>query len=218
MTLDGGSPCADAGHLFCDDFDDGPLGARWVFQEATGGPLSLDTAAFVSPPKSFRVELMPSAGVKSSLLHQDINIPGKTHAVLEFDLRVDRVGTQTYKEIDYGALAFAPPPPNMKSQGLAIVDTPGSIRFQYYRERSGGGYDYDNKPLALPIGTWAHVVLAVHMTGPTGVISINSVEMGSFPLQTSTLTAASFEMGSTWMEGNTTSNTIHVDNVTFDAN
>jgi hypothetical protein len=53
---------------FCDDFDDGPLGARWVKQEADGGELAL-SPGHVSPPHALRATLRAAdAGARRTAL------------------------------------------------------------------------------------------------------------------------------------------------------
>ena len=82
------SPCASA-HAFCDDFDQGALGARWDDRNVTGGPLDVDDASFRSPPFAFRARSPAQAAARSVVLYKKLPDPsaGKLRCELDVLLR-----------------------------------------------------------------------------------------------------------------------------------
>jgi hypothetical protein len=55
----GGAPASCEPPDFCDDFDDGTLGATWSGATSDLGTLTLSTATVVSPPNAFRASVEP---------------------------------------------------------------------------------------------------------------------------------------------------------------
>jgi hypothetical protein len=99
-------PCTQT---FCDDFDDGSLGARWDTPPPAGSGLSLDSANWESPPRSLVVQCgmnRPCGLVKT--------LSGASHVRLDLDVRLGTppegalslfrlkpVGGDTYVEIEF---------------------------------------------------------------------------------------------------------------------
>jgi len=61
-ATDGGAADSDGCAGFCDDFDDGALGARWSRVAVSGGSIETDTTTFRSAPRALRSRV--NAGVR----------------------------------------------------------------------------------------------------------------------------------------------------------
>lgn len=109
--LDGGK-CPDG--AFCDDFDEGELGARWSNIAHQGARrMALDPTAPLSPPNVFRVEIPGDAGPRlvEGMLELDLPVPkelrcsfavrneralGSSRNVDLFHLRLEAPGYEAY--------------------------------------------------------------------------------------------------------------------------
>lgn len=84
---DGGSSDGGCGAWFCDSFDEGTLGARWELVQSGAGPLTLDTAASLSAPRSLLASVVGGPPYRSSFLGK--KVPAFSHVWIEVQIRVD---------------------------------------------------------------------------------------------------------------------------------
>ena len=141
---DATSPCRvpTANRLFCDDFDEGALGATWDRGALPHG--SLDPTS-VSPPRSLRIQFQDPPDPVVETLEKDLDVSSTANIHIEFDLRIDTVAPV------YPVALYCGP------DGYAIVLNLDG----YVNEQAGptpyGGYKFGT----FPVGTWKHVRLGI---------------------------------------------------------
>jgi hypothetical protein len=148
---DARTPCPDGG--FCDDFDNGPLGARWSNENQDRGTISL-VADAVTPPSSFRTDITVANFAGSTSLVKTIS-PGPRKVRCELDVKL-LSGAPSAGEVDL--IDFI-----MRTAGnhhvyFAAFD--GTFAVAEFAPGQDGGADLDrvsNVP-PLPTGKWVHVV------------------------------------------------------------
>ncbi len=167
----GGYTGGDAGHAcdggycaclvpkptFCDDFDEGSLGALWDGTPscATGSSLAADSDASRSPPSSLLVSF-PFVGATGAECYLATNLDGPfAEARLEFDL----LAPDGFTNDQIAAFQLA----SGYSIGLAI----SADQVSSFEEPSGSNGSDVVLGLAVPAtATWSHVTIIVHPSDP----------------------------------------------------
>lgn len=84
-TIDGAAPCPSG--WFCDDFDQGPLGATWSAVATLDGTLTLETGG-LSTPNFVRMDLLAPKGASRHAYLEKTFTLAPTRAVCSFAVRV----------------------------------------------------------------------------------------------------------------------------------
>lgn len=177
---------------FCDDFDDGPLGARWSTIDTFDGVLALSDAS-VSAPNGLRMELAAPAGAerRAALVKNFAVSAAPTRVVCSVSLRLTtRIGGTgddlELFEIDQQGATY-------DTVFIKVSATQTFLR----EEHTGGdgGFASQTKALAtnaggIPDGTWTRVVLDVNGATKSATLSITPEGGSTTPLVMSSLTLA----------------------------
>lgn len=166
------APCPDSS--FCDDFDQGALGARWSAIQQLDGVLTLEEGG-LSAPNRLRMDLLaPKGGTRRAGLQKLIPIPsGITRVVCTMSLRVDVRPTATSD--DYQILEVTQRDGARTSTYVKIGPTQTMLIES--RPTADGGTATSTKTLAttaggVPTGSWAKITLDVNTTTKTSTLSI----------------------------------------------
>jgi hypothetical protein len=162
---DAGPDVGCPGHpaaIFCDNFDDGPLGARWSSKSVTNGTLTLSTAQAQSSPYSLLATVDPSDGGATGssaalLLEVGSAFP---HVRSTYDVYIDKVGARS------AALGSVYVNNGVNHYGVyLIMRSDGGVAVQEDGILPDGGDlspDYYLNP-AIPRQSWTRVVLDVEL-------------------------------------------------------
>jgi hypothetical protein len=149
-----GSPALDAGrddsgdaaksscgavHVFCDDFDQGTLGATWDLLLMGAGPITLDTMLSTSPPRSMRVGVIGAAGDRDSSLKKKVTGGPTFHASADFR----HEGTGSTGDVDVITVALDPPPAPFVMYAVTAFMASGQLMGQVKVLRNDGGPEVD---------------------------------------------------------------------------
>jgi hypothetical protein len=190
-----GSWCADSappGLFLCDDFDEGPLGARW---QATSFPFPVDGFSSVasSPPRSFAltfpaIATMPCSTCESEVLSSTTG--PASHVTLAFDVQVTAYPLQADGGGDGSfyivALTQGPGRPR-SSVGLQI--RPGYVEVDeqlFYGIDAGATPPIYNSGPSIPIPsapTWSRIVLDCQLSAqaPTVTLALGTADSAASP-------------------------------------
>jgi hypothetical protein len=150
-------PCA-AAHFFCDDFDDGGLGARWdTVRVDPESVLELATDASVSAPRSLHVKIPVTSAPLTAALDLDRPVvPAHRAVTLRFALKMDTYGhptaqvflihVRTTTKDDY-ELAY-------------ITEEIGAIITEYGTFADGGGVFNQYQFPSTPLAQWSQVEMS----------------------------------------------------------
>jgi hypothetical protein len=189
--LDGSSACATP-HTFCDDFDDGGLGARWDLQRNVQGSLGLDTTVFVSPSRSLRVVADPS------------DASGPAYDVV---LRKNFSGAFSGIHCEFDVMTDSATPPQTGSGFGINVSGSGTNYFMVWNVDQARLYEEHDPantfhPITLPkAGQWTRIAvdLAVGTDAGPGQLTLwyDGKQVASFPSlgQPSDISGVSFDLG-----------------------
>lgn len=208
--------------LFCDDFDDGPLGSRWTGATLqVAGAATLSPANYRSPPYGLDIAcpaLMPSTFLLEVLTE---SIPAASRVTLAFDLDPlmfpdDGHGGPLY----LATLTQGPGTPRSAIQfraGTTLTDLQEQVVLESGAIKTGTG-QWESATL-VPVGTWTHVEMAVDFTASpaAAALRLNGQTVATGSLDSSwTRAAATVELGDWYIP---TEAAFHVayDNVTIDA-
>lgn len=190
-SLDGSSACATP-HTFCDDFDDGGLGARWDLQRNTQGSLALDTTTSVSPARSLRVVADPS------------DASGADYDIV---LRKTFSGAFSGIHCEVDVLTDSATPPQTGSGFGINVSGSGTDYLVVWdldeaRLLEEQGPAVTSHPIALPkSGQWTRIAVELAADTDAGpgqlTLSYDGKQVASFPSlgQPSNASAVSFDLG-----------------------
>jgi hypothetical protein len=179
-----GEGLADAGwcsthpHTFCDDFDETPLGALWDKTSMAHGSLTLDPAAYVSPPLSLSA-VAYDAGPNSAGGPQLVKTLGngtlaqKVHC--EADVRLDQVTTTTGGALTIFYMSLAGTGPDVQDAWVRLNVNAKASFFEFHTQFADGGGAPSTLPLdALTIAEWGHFTVEVQFpSGAGGSVSVS---------------------------------------------
>jgi hypothetical protein len=168
---DSGLPTADATadvdagcrHDLCEDFEEHPLGASpWTGESVTtGGSLTLDPDASVSPPYSLRASLNSNVGLAEARLAWRVGRAVRGVSC-SFWMRVDQAGVNDFEAL---RVLFEDTP------GTGVTDYNVSIHLGPPRViESSGGLLNAGYPFAAPdTGLWREYKLTVSLSPPSQI-------------------------------------------------
>jgi hypothetical protein len=155
---------------YCDDFDQGDLGATWdFFQQAPPGAATLDQAVFVSPPQSFGVVTKKLTGPDFGTILLRKTIPGPaSRARLAFQLWADAPqpsGTLAVATLDLSTDHLFT---------LYLRDDDPSAPGPTLTEQPPGGAPAVRHPFATlpPLGAWTQVAIDLDAAGGSATLTI----------------------------------------------
>jgi len=207
------SPCA-VKHTFCDDFDDGGLGATWDnTNNGAGGTLSQTTNA-VSAPYAFQAQVPGGGGHPWASLEK--SFPASSHVHFECDMMI--VGAQsTNMEIDYFDFAFKP---SGYSYGDFNIerDNPGGTVEEISQATTADASTYNDDTITEELTTWKHLVVDIDFTKNTFTVAVDGATIDAMSMKPVLASAAAtLGIGVTYVGGLTTGPwSVLVDNVVVD--
>jgi hypothetical protein len=187
-AVDGSDACAEANVLFCDDFDQGPLGARWTETRDASGTPRLD-GTNVSPPSSalFTVANSGSTPEDSLLLR---SLPPTNGLVVDCDLMI--ATRDNTAELGLIVVGLIPDPPGLEYYTVGIHQAEsGQFLLTSFAQDStthqyvpNGAYEV----FTADFSSFRHVTLDVTWGGSAPNVAVVSVD--GVPLATHSLFAA----------------------------
>jgi hypothetical protein len=173
--------CAATDAAFCDDFDDGDLGATWSSRTVDDASAqSKDTAQTRSPPASFLVAVAPRSGGVESYFEKDV-AKSTERAVWAFDVRIDTTSLDTLR-----VATFRQPGVPAKVRVVLTGAAPQRWGLMEVLENAGeGGADVVRttaSTVAFTTGTWHAVSLTVDIKGRTTQLSVDGTRIVSTTL------------------------------------
>ncbi len=206
--------------LLCDDFDDTsvPPSARWSSISTAAGSFDFDDTTFVSPGRSLRLRLSPSADSQRSSLAKDIDLPTGDFRV-SFDVRVDLPPSGSFDELCPMEILFQPLPPGVREQNLYLCLLGNTYGFDAFRSFTDGGNSNTNGPVGGALGVFNRVILTVR--GSSASFTASLAVGGGAPL-THTLpwerpTKMALKLGAPYTAAAKIAGTLRFDNVLVEA-
>jgi hypothetical protein len=206
------SPCT-VKHTFCDDFDDGSIGAAWdKVANGVGGTVSQSTNA-VSPPFAFQAQVPAGPGHPYAALEKDF--PAAQHIHFEFDMII--IGSQaTDIEIDYFDFSFQP-------SGYIYGDfnlerrNPGGTSEEGSQTTLDASTKYNDDDLTEELTSWKHVVIDLDFGKSTYTVVVDGTTIDAMSMNPPLASAqGTFSIGATYTGALTSQWTIITDNVVVD--
>jgi hypothetical protein len=190
------TPASDAGRAcdasFCDDFDEGVLGARWTGLQQNGGSLSLDPGAAVSAPRSLLVRLPLGPTNRGVSLAKEFPRAGGLRCALS--LRVD-APTAASSHVYYAQIRILSPDVSLRV--LALGTRPGSSVFEDFTAFPDGGERSNVQQLApIAAGQWVRV--EIETTYSTARVVVDGVPAVAVNIPPSTGTTVAFDLGAAY--------------------
>jgi hypothetical protein len=176
---DGASPCSSQ-HVFCDDFDDGGLGATWDDKYETVGPLSLSTAFAVSQPRSLFASAPGTASGDESALGKKLPVANHTH--VELDVYVTSPTNVTNTEVDLVDLILTPLPLGTAQANFNLQRYEFTSQIEQYVLLSDGGSPGDIVPFNESFSSWRHVTLDVDFVGQKFSATVDGKSVASISM------------------------------------
>jgi hypothetical protein len=150
---DGAPRSCDA--TFCDDFDNGPLGATWTATDtAKGGELTLVPQAF-SPPNALRMFIPDTSGTRTARLAKAFPTPKRVRCDVELFITKPPVANQNVQVLGFNAPTDAE---GFYAVFLKIEDASG-----YLAEEVTGSPDRVLDLPPFPVGSWVHFAMDVDL-------------------------------------------------------
>ena len=204
------SPCTSP-HTFCDDFDDGSLGATWDKTVNTGGSLSQSKNA-ISPPYS--LQATAQAGGAYVLLQKFL--PSANHIHYECDLMLAPGTDDGGFEVDYFDLASKPTGYVSADLNLERLNSAGDIEeFGHLSTMDAGTYKDDK--IAEQFGTWKHLTVDIDYTKGSLAMAVDGTTIDTMAMVPQLPAAqATLSVGITYTSGIKSVWTLYVDNVVVD--
>ncbi|MBX3210029.1 MAG: hypothetical protein KF764_33675 [Labilithrix sp.] len=163
---DAAPSCATA--TFCDDFDDGPLGAKWTTVDAVFGELTLVDGG-VSPPNALRIDLYArDAGIaRRAHLARDFTFPRQLHCSMHVSVPV------LASDTDVELLTFTANSGSLSAYTFFLKATRAELTaHEQLKETSSSSTTRKDIPLEnVPRGRWIHV--GVDVDFPAGKLTLD---------------------------------------------
>lgn len=208
------SPCVGTS-LFCDDFDrDAALDARWTVRTAAG-PVELDEALAVSPPRAVKVQIVPGAGNRNSGIERAIDVSGNVRVTA--DVRVD-FANGSFGEIDPLIVGVGPSAAGVDYQVFAIAIYPDRVQFEAYRSYVDGANYVSSEPVGARDGVFHKISIAFRSssTSTAATLAIDGVDVSTRTLETEAPRTLYLQLGAPYTNAADMAATIRVDNVVVD--
>jgi hypothetical protein len=159
--------CPDAS-IVCDDFDDGPLGAKWTAVTIQNGTLAIDDAASFSPPNSLLVTLPDNPGRLTRYNRLEKSITGLSSIDCRFEVRLDATDSTSSSDVALLGLILSPAGytnyqviVDLQAQGLFLEQDTDT-------GKDGGSLSHYDNLTAFSSGVWTNV----HITTDLGTIQV----------------------------------------------
>lgn len=186
----------------CLDFDGEPPFGAWVPKTNMGGQVEPSSSVFRSSPRSGRFSR--SAGNDAAMMALGLELGGPSapsEVVLAADVYVDARDTSQEMDIMLVSLPFG-----ADTYEVQLSTADGAFQIEEWRFPSSGNdpsHNFDVLPQALPLATWLHVQLTVHLGAPSvASLVVDRVAVSSFPLTPPAgLGSPSVEIGDTYLLG-----------------
>jgi hypothetical protein len=206
------SPCA-VQHTFCDDFDDGSLGATWdKTNNGAGGTLSQSTNA-VSPPYAFQAQVPGGAGQPYALLQKYLSAGQHVH--YECDIII--IGAQSTKmELDYFDFAFKPSGYTTGNFNLERLNPGGAVE-QISRATTADADTYNDDTIGEELTSWKHLVVDIDFAKSTFTLAVDGATVDAMSMKPPLASAQStLGVGITYTGGLQSAWSVLIDNVVVD--
>ena len=207
------SPCAQQ-HTFCDDFDDGGLGATWDYTNNGGGGTLSQTTNAVSAPYALLTQVPGGGGHPYASLEK--KLAASAHVHFECDMMI--MGSQsTNMEIDYFDFAFKPSGYSYGDFNLER-NNPGGTSEEISQATTADASTYNDDSLTEELTTWKHLVVDIDYTKSTFSVAVDGATIDAMSMKPPLASAAaSLGIGVTYAGGLTTGPwSVLVDNVVID--
>jgi hypothetical protein len=206
------SPCA-VQHTFCDDFDDGSLGARWDKTDNGGGGTLSQSSNAVTPPFSFQAQVPGGSNHPYALLQKFLD--ASQHIHYECDIMI--IGSQsTSFELDYYDLAFKPAGYTYGNFNLERLN-PGGTSEEIAMANGADADTYNDDNLTEEFTTWKHLVADVDFGKSTFTLIVDGATIDAMSMKPPLASAPStLGVGLTYSAGLTATWTVLIDNVVID--
>lgn len=205
------SPCA-VKHTFCDDFDDGGLGATWDNIENGGGGTLSQSSNAVSPPFAFQAQV-PSGGHPYAILQKYLPASQKLH--FECDLMI--IGAQaTNLEIDYFDWSSKPTGYSYGNFNLERLNPGGTVE-EISQATTADASSYHDDSIAEEFTSWKHLVVDIDFVKATFTMSVDGATVDAMSMTPPFASAqATLGIGITYTGGLTAQWSVLTDNVVVD--
>jgi hypothetical protein len=205
------SPCTQS-HTFCDDFDDGSLGATWDKIDNAGGTLAQSTNA-ASPPYAFEARV-PAGGHPSVVLEK--YLPAANHVHYECDMIILGAQDAGSMEVDYFDFSFAPTGYSYGDFNMERLDLAGDIE-QISQPNGADASAYQDDPISETFPAWKHLVIDIDFTKATFAATVDGVTIDTMTMKPPfTSSSSTLSVGVTYSGGLQTQWSVLVDNVVID--
>jgi len=206
------SPCSQP-HTFCDDFDDGSLGATWDKSDNTGGGILSQSTNAVSPPYAFQAQVPGGGGHPDAILQE--YLAAAQHVHYECDIVI--MGSQsTNMEIDYFDFAFQPAGYSYGNFNLEQLN-PGATLEEISRPTGADASAYNDDNFNLVLSSWKHVVVDIDFAKSTFTLAVDGVTIDAMSMKPVLASSVStLGVGVTYSGGLTAPWTVLIDNVVVD--
>ncbi len=191
VTNDAGPPGSDAGApdarscpdgSFCDDFDDGPVGAKWGTKQEIDGLLSLVDAG-VSKPNALQMEFLPPTTTeRRAYLAKSFSLTAHTHVVCS--VRVNPLVRTTGSGQDYQLLLLSERGTGYGSVYVKLTPTATDL----IEEHPGDGGAARNLKFlttatgGIATGSWSTLVLDVSYTNAIATLTVTGTTTTSITI------------------------------------
>jgi hypothetical protein len=207
------SPCT-ATHLFCDDFDQGALGAKWDSVHMTSGPLVLSTTNVVTPPNALEATASTSSDTESMLTK---HFPSANHTHVELDAFVVNPSDTSNTEIDFVSFDISTPPSPYTYANLNLQRWQAAALLEQYAQTPDAGNASVDMPVAQTFNTWTHVTLDIDFGAQTYALALDGVPVTQVAFAPQLPQSAfDFSVGVAYTSGSSAEWNIFIDNVVVD--
>lgn len=164
---------------FCDDFDEGAVGAKWNEAVILGGAVAYDDGGYVSAPQSLRASVPSGTDnvVRRAYLRKNLPVP--TSIRCSFSIKINSAYAAGVRYMDFFKLRAEAP--NIEEYELRWGVRTGMSALREDVFFSDGGCDCPRKSNdqmpALPVGQWVRVMLETNFTIAT--VSYDDVQVYS---------------------------------------
>lgn len=163
--------------IFCDDFDEEPLGTRWQAVEQSNGSAQNDSRAALSPPSSLLCIAKPTTQGENVRAVGKVAFPALTSAKVglrvSFALRIDKYdqtsgAKNTVFDFSYGPAGE----PNEIALNLVSTESAVTLQIAETSQQVGeGGAEYaphGSFSIVPRLGEWLNVAIAIDVNDPEG--------------------------------------------------
>ena len=160
--------------VFCDDFDEQPLGTKWPAVEQSNASVQNDSGAALSPPSSLLSVAQPSSPGNPVRSVGSVAFPSMSSAKvglrISFALRVDKFDPTSGAECVLFSFLYGPEDDfNQVALDLVSTETAVSLQLTELAEKLGEASDYaEHGPFTIKpsAGEWTNVAIDIDVNAP----------------------------------------------------